>query len=95
MNQFPIDNLLNDLNPGCAELAKLAEKELASFFRAVTRLFGAEQAELSAEDWLREATAADRLPSSAREWRRITVKASTMLATRINASSVHGAMQCV
>jgi hypothetical protein len=41
-------------NRGWRERLTLAERELSAFFRAVTDLFGAEQAELSAEDWLRE-----------------------------------------
>ncbi len=36
----------------CAELLGLAQQELTALFRAVTESFGAEQAELSAEDWL-------------------------------------------
>jgi hypothetical protein len=77
-----------NLNSVCADLVTMAEQELSAFFRAVTELFGTEQAELSAEDWLREFTAIDSLPASARELRRITAKASTRLATRVNASSL-------
>lgn len=65
-------------------LAKAAEQELSAFFNAVLQLFGREQAELSAEDWLRELTTADGLPFSARGWRSITAKASTRLATRMS-----------
>jgi hypothetical protein len=74
-------------NCGSAEHITMAERELSTFYRAVTQSFGTEQAELSAEDWLREFTAIDRVPSSMRELRRVTVKASTQLATRVNASS--------
>jgi len=38
----------------CADLMTMAERELSAFFNAVTQLFGSEQAELSAEDWLQE-----------------------------------------
>jgi hypothetical protein len=65
-----------------------AEHELASFFNAVKQSFGSEQAELSARDWLDELARIDGLPSSARDWRSVTVKASARLATRVNASSL-------
>jgi len=64
----------------------MAERELSAFFNAVTKLFGAEQAELSAEDWLHEMTENDVLAASTREWRQITAKASTRLASRVVAS---------
>jgi hypothetical protein len=67
----------------CTGLISMAEQELAAFFSAVTELFGSEQAELSAEDWLQELTAIDALPASAREWRLITARASTRLANRL------------
>jgi hypothetical protein len=78
----------NNSNLGCADFIKSAEPELSAFFRAVTALFGIEQAELSAEDWLQELVEIDRLPASSREWRLITAKASTRLATRVNPSSL-------
>jgi len=74
-------------NSRCAELTTMAERELSAFFNAVTRLFGSEQAELSAEDWLRELIEIDTLPASAREWRSLTAKVSTRLASRAKASS--------
>ena len=74
-------------NPPCADLIPMAERELSAFFNAVTQLFGSEQAELSAEDWLHEFIEIDGLPTSAREWRLITAKASTRLPNGVNASS--------
>ena len=74
-------------NPRCADLMTMAERELSAFFNAVTQLFGPEQAELSAEDWLHELIETDGLPASVREWRLITAKVSTRLASRVNASS--------
>ena len=71
----------------CAHLMTLAERELSAFFNAVTRLFGSEQAELSAEEWLRELIEIGGLPTSAREWRLITAKVSTRLASRVSATS--------
>jgi len=53
---------------------RLAERELAAFFRAVKELFGSELAELSAEEWLRELEATDDLPASTLEWQTLTAK---------------------
>jgi hypothetical protein len=75
-------------NHPCPDLLTMAERELSAFFNAVARSFGSEQAELSAEDWLREMIEVDALPTSTREWRLITAKASTRLASRVNAWSL-------
>jgi hypothetical protein len=75
-------------NPPCADLITMAERELSAFFNAVTQLFGSEQAGLSAEDWVRKLIEIDGLPDSIREWRLITAKVSTRLATRVSASSI-------
>ena len=75
-------------NPRCADLMTMAERELSAFFNAVTQLFGSEQADLSAEDWLHELIEIDGLPASAREWRLITAKVSTRLASRVPSSSL-------
>jgi hypothetical protein len=72
----------------CPDLMTMAERELSAFFNAITELFGPEQAKLSAEDWLQELTDVDGLPASAREWRLITAKVSTRLASRVSASSL-------
>jgi hypothetical protein len=71
----------------------MAERELSAFFNAVTQLFGTEEAEISAKDWLRELIEIDGLPASTREWRLITAKASTRLANRVNASSLSAELQ--
>lgn len=76
------------LTPRSAGLMEAAEQELAAFFNAVKQLFGREQAELSAEDWLHELAEIGGLPSSTRDWRLITVKALARLATRVNVSSI-------
>jgi hypothetical protein len=75
-------------DPHCADLVTMAERELSAFFNGVTQLFGSEQAKLSAEDWLQELIAIDHLPASIREWRFVTAKASTRLASRVRASSL-------
>ena len=77
-----------NFNPRCAELMTMAERELSAFFNAVTQLFGSEQAEQSAEDWLNELIEIDGLPASPRDWQLITAKASTRLASRVSASSL-------
>jgi hypothetical protein len=78
----------NDSNSPCPDLIAMAERELAAFFNAIAQLFGSEQAEVSAEDWLHELIEIDALPTSAREWRLITAKVLTRLASRVNASSL-------
>ncbi len=75
-------------DPRCADLTTMAERALSAFFNAITQLFGSEQAEISAEDWLQELIEIDALPASASEWRLITAKASTRFATRVTASSL-------
>jgi hypothetical protein len=75
-------------NPPCPDLMTMAERELSAFFNAVTQLFGSEQAELSARNWLQELIETDGLPTSAHEWRMITAKVSTRLASRVSASSL-------
>ena len=72
--------------PRCTDLTTMAERELSAFFNAITQLFGSEQAELSAEDWLQELIKIDGLPASTCEWRLISAKASTRLAYRASAS---------
>ena len=69
-------------------LIPMAERELTAFFNAVTKLYGAEQAKLSAEDWLREVIESDGLPASTREWRSITTKAANWFARRVNSSDL-------
>jgi hypothetical protein len=74
-------------NHSCPDFTSMAERELSAFFNAITQLFGSEQAELSAEDWMHELIEIDGLPASTREWRLITTKVLTRLASRVNASS--------
>ena len=88
MNPLAGYNPLNNSNHPCPGLVTMAERELSAFFNAVTRLFGSEQAERSAEDWLREFIESDGLPTSAREWRLITAKVSTRLPRGVTPSSL-------
>jgi hypothetical protein len=67
-----------------AELFVYAENELAALYCAVTRLFGFEQAELTAEDWLRELEIMEWPPEVAiPNWRLLSAKAVSRLAERI------------
>ena len=78
----------NNSNPRCADFITMAERELSTFFNAVTQLFGSEQAERAAEDWLQELIKIDGLPATTREWRLITAKVTTRLPGGVNASSL-------
>ncbi len=66
----------------------MAERELAAFSRAVTELFGSEEAEVAAGEWLQELTAIHDLPTSVHQWRQITTKVAGRLAGRMQASAI-------
>ena len=67
----------------CGDQINLAERELSAFIRAVTELFGPEQARHSAEDWLDESELMDSPhTATSRDWRAVTVAASARLANR-------------
>jgi hypothetical protein len=79
-----VNGRTNDDNSACNDLMTMAEREFVAFTRAVTELFGPEQARLSAEDWLNELASMDCLPEPAsREWRCVTVAALARLAIRM------------
>ncbi len=66
------------------DLIQIAERELSAFLRAVTELFGPEQAKVSTEDWLEEAALMDGPPGSTnRDWRAVTIAASARPANRL------------
>jgi hypothetical protein len=68
-------------NSNCEDQINMAERELSAFIRAVTELFGPEQARLSAKDWLDESERMEGWPrASSRDWRAVTVAASARLA---------------
>ncbi len=67
-----------------AEQWQSASRELAAFVAAVTKLYGAERASLSAEDWLSAAQQMELSPwSSSANWRAVTIAASARLASRL------------
>ena len=80
-------------NSTCEEQIKMAERELSAFVRAVTELFGPEQARVSTEDWLDELELKDMLPrATSRDWRAVTVAASARLANRGTLARDHRAL---
>ena len=69
---------------GYADHMQVAEREFSAFIRAVTQLFGPEEAKLSVEDWLEESELMDGpLLSPDRNWRKVTIAASARLANRL------------
>lgn len=88
MNSLAPYKSFDTSNPGCADFITLVEQELSASCNAVTDLFGSEQADLAAEDWLNEVITTDGLPTSTRDWRLFTAKVSTRLASRVTATSL-------
>ena len=75
----------NSHSPADADLMVIAERELGAFIRAVTELFGPEQARLAAKDWVRELELMDSMPGPARrDWGSVTVAAAAQLAKQLN-----------
>ena len=82
---IPLYEWKNRDSPAYADLMVIAERELGAFIRAVTELFGPEQARLAAEDWVHEVESMDALPGpTRRDWGSVTVAASAHLARRLN-----------
>ena len=82
---IPLYEWKNSHSPADADLMVIAERELGAFIRAVTELFGPEQARLAAEDWVDELELMDALPGpTRRDWGSVTVAASAQLARRLN-----------
>ena len=79
------DEWKTSLSPADAYLMVIAERELGAFIRAVTELFGPEQALLAAEDWIAELELMDALPGpTRRDWGLVTIAAAAQLARRLN-----------
>ena len=82
---IPLYEWKNSHSPADADLMVIAERELGAFIRAVTELFGPEQARLAAEDWVDELELMDALPGpTRRDWGSVTIAASAQLARRLN-----------
>src|ERR1700688_2199481 len=74
-------------SPADGDLMVIAERELGAFIRAVTELYGPEQARLAADAWVDELELMDALPEpTRRDWGEVTVAASAQLAKRLNTS---------
>jgi alkylhydroperoxidase/carboxymuconolactone decarboxylase family protein YurZ len=69
---------------GCIDVLAMAEQELQAYFNAVRELFGSEQAQLSAEDWLHELESSKTLPASVRQLRMISINVAKRLTGRLN-----------
>ncbi len=81
----PLHEWKNGLGAADADLVTIAERELGAFIRAVTELFGPEQARLAAEDWVEALELMDALPGpTRRDWGSVTIAASAKLAKRLN-----------
>jgi hypothetical protein len=93
MNSLVRHKSSNKSNHPCPDLINMAERELSAFFNAISQLFGSEQAKLSAQDWLQELTEIDDLPASPPDWRLITAKVLTRVASRVNASFLLNELQ--
>jgi hypothetical protein len=65
---------------------QIEECELSAFVRAVTELYGPEQARIAEKDWLDESDLLDDPPrSEIRDWHSVTIAASARLANRLRA----------
>jgi hypothetical protein len=81
-------NLMNSQEPSsssnCAIEIEIAERELSAFIRAVTQLFGPDEAKLSAEDWLDELElVGSQHRATSRNWRVVTIATAARLANRL------------
>ncbi len=75
-------------SPAYSELVSRTERELGAFISAVTELYGAEQARLSAIDWLDQFESINDVPASTtHDWRLVTVRAAVCLVNRLHVKS--------
>jgi hypothetical protein len=78
-------HFMNGKTGADADPMAIAERELGAFIRAVTELFGPEQARLAADDWINQLELMDDLPGpTKRYWGSVTVAALAQLARRLN-----------
>jgi len=78
-------------NSICDEQTQMAEREFSAFIKAVKELHGPDQAQLSAADWLDESELMDiQSGSISRDWRAVTIAASTRLANRLRPNRLIG-----
>jgi len=87
MNQLALTRPPTRHSDGCIDLLAMAEQELQAYFNAVRELFGSEQAQLSAEDWLHELEASKTLPVSVRQLRTISIHVAKRLTGRLETTA--------
>jgi hypothetical protein len=75
-------------SPAYSELVRKTERELGAFISAVTELYGAEQARLSAIDWLDQFESINDVSgSTTHDWRLVTIRAVACLVNRLHVKS--------
>jgi hypothetical protein len=80
---------MNQHFPSACEI-DTAKRELGAFLYVVSELYGPEEGELSAQDWLDELALLNCFPNPApRDWRLVTIAAATRLAKRVS-QQAHG-----
>jgi hypothetical protein len=88
--EYPMNTEKSFSTSNYADQVNVAERELSAFIRAVTQLFGPEEARVAAEDWLDESESMDSPPrSTSADWRAVTVTAAARLANRRNPALHH------
>jgi hypothetical protein len=71
-------------NPVCSDEARNAERELGAFISAVAELYDAENARLSAIDWLDRFESINNLrESTSHDMRLVTIRAAACLVNRL------------
>ena len=75
-------------SPAYSKLVRKTERELGAFISAVTQLYGAEQARLSAIDWLDQFESINDVSgSTTHDWRLVTIRAAACLVNRLHVKS--------
>ena len=75
-------------SPAYSELVRKSERELGAFISAVTELYGAEQARLSAIEWLDQFESINEVSgSTTHDWSVVTVRAAVCLVNRLHVKS--------
>jgi len=86
-DEDPMNTKESFSNSICTEQTQMAERELSAFISAVNQLFGPQQAQISALDWIDELDLMDSQSGfTSRAWRAVTIAASVRHANRLNAA---------
>ncbi len=70
-----------------------AERELSSFYQAVSEMCGPEEAQKASDYWIEELETATCLETPM-PWRRISIKAAAKVASRIVAQATRECVRC-